>query len=621
MARVRVLSEILAHKISAGEIVDRPASVVKELLENAIDATSTRISIDIESGGKRIICLRDDGHGMNREDARLAFQHHATSKISSFEDLSSISTLGFRGEALPSIASVSRLRLSTVERGSSPAASTGTKIEYEGGEFQSLREISWPVGTEVTVEDLFFNVPARRKFLKKVSTELGHISRHILHYALAYPEIEFRFKHQQQLVMEATAVSSLKERAYQVLGETFLDNLVPLDYRRNGIYIHGFTCLPHEQRSSSSSQFLYVNRRMVRDRVLAHAIRHAYRDLIPSSKHPVILAFLEIDPEQIDINVHPSKIEVRFRDTNSVHSTLYHAIEEALFKHKTSLTSTACTISENQLLAPGILDIQPGTAGYGKSHLPFGAEAPVASRAVSGQYLQRPAVSLAGAFTSGPAVPSATSGNPHPDCIPETAHLAPTPVAMGQFVESFVVAADREGILLVDQHVAHERILYEEAWQALQSSEACPTQQLLLPVIMELTAHQKAVLEPIVQELSASGFQVEWFGPRTIAITSVPSIATSCDPKLLISEILDGWENRGDGLEVSGAELQRLREKIAISLSCRSAIKVNTPLSKEKIQWLLDTLFRCQNPYTCPHGRPIILRLGIEELLRGFKRI
>jgi DNA mismatch repair protein MutL len=611
MGRVQVLPDILAHQIAAGEIVERPASVIKELLENSLDAEATDIVVETAQGGRAMMLVRDNGFGMSAEDARLAFQHHATSKIRSMEDLAGITTLGFRGEALPSIASISRLRLRTVEKGRQPPI--GTEVLLEGGRLQAVRETSWPAGTEVRVEDLFYNVPARRKFLKGVSTELSHLTRQVMQYALAYPSVSFRFLHEGRSLLEAPAAADFRERVYQVFGEAFLDNLVPLAFEKEGIRVHGFASLPHEQRSSGNWQFLYVNRRMVRDRVLTHAVRQAYQDAIPMSVYPVVLIFVEIDPAQVDVNVHPAKTEIRFRDSNLVHSAVFHGIEEALLRRNGGLASVAVNMPAERA-AEEIGDYRGRIARsfeefYRRSRdwseAPLNSETVYAARHPSESALSRPLA---------PPV------DPHAGCIPETAHLSLVPQVLGQFVESFIVAVDRDGIMLIDQHVAHERILYDRALRSLESSAGCPTQRLLLPLTIELNPQQQAIMEEILDDLNANGFEVEWFGARTIAIKGVPAIAGECDSRKLIEEVLDGQE-AGRYRSAAGAGLSRLREKIAISLSCRAAIKVNTPLSLEKIQWLLDELLRCDNPYTCPHGRPIVLRLGVMEILRGFKRI
>ena len=619
MATVRLLPDILAHKIAAGEVVERPASVVKELLENSLDSEARRIVVEAEEGGKRLIVVRDDGMGMSPEDARLAFQHHATSKIQKFEDLSHLQTLGFRGEALPSIASVSRLRLRTVERATAGSSTPlGSEINSEGGEFKEVKEISWPTGTEVRVEDLFFNVPVRREFLKRTSTELGHLSRQVMNCAIAYPHVAFDFKHQGKSLVGAAAVDSLEDRIHQIFGKSFLENLVRVDYKKNGINVSGFASLPHEQRTNSRSQFLYVNRRMVRDRILTHAVRLAYQDLIPSNAYPAVILFLELDPEQVDVNVHPCKTEIRFRHSNSVHQAIRHGIEEALLGQQKSLSHLARDLSGS--------DLQVRGHSYSGNGMVSNTATVFQRHSLQGTPL--PALGNSHATLPGrvhdntlPSFSPLANEEVHGEDIPETDYLDPVPVVLGQFVESFVVSVDREGVLLVDQHVAHERILYDQALRQMEAPRPCATQRLLIPLTHELNFHQKAVCREILDLLNANGFEVEWFGEQTLVIKGVPSFAGECDAQLLIEEILDelGSQSR-EGVD-EDTRMRRFRQKIAISLSCRAAIKINTPLSQEKMQWLLDELFRCDSPFTCPHGRPIVLRVGIEEVLRGFKRI
>jgi DNA mismatch repair protein MutL len=626
VGRVRVLPEVLAHQIAAGEIVERPASVVKELVENSIDAEGSSIRVYLEQGGTSVIRVADDGYGMSRDDAVLAFEHHATSKISSVEDLERITTLGFRGEALPSIASVSRVRLRTVERDvrRPDLVVPGTEIQYVGGNREVLSETAWPAGTEIVVEDLFFNVPARRKFLKTPSTELSHVSRLLTCYALAFPQLEFRLDHHTRSLIEASPVEQLSDRVFQLFGERLVSVLTPLDYESAGVRIHGFASLPHEQRNNGNGLYLFVNRRMVRDRLLPHAIRQAYRDLIPSSAYPVVILFIETDPGLVDVNVHPTKAEIRFRNPNDVHRAITRAIEHGLATHRTGLSS----------LARDIETARPGGASYQDS----------VTRSIGGFLSRTSSSPLFGGgdqrFPSSredtdhsvwsmehqvgenPASHYAVSSDPHRREIPSTAHLAATPVALGQFVESFIVAADREGILVIDQHVAHERILYDRALNTLDStSTPIPVQKLLVPETLDLDPQQTAIAKEALSFLNANGFDVDWFGNNTLVVRGVPALARDVDPGRLFEQLLEELTDLEElRHEDESRGLRRIREKIAISLSCRAAIKINTPLTPEKIQWLLDELFRCQNPYTCPHGRPIVLRLGLEEVLRGFKR-
>ena len=613
MGRVRILSDVLAHKIAAGEIVDRPASVVKELIENSLDAEATRVIVRVENGGKRLISVLDDGFGMSSEDAKTAFQHHATSKISSFEDLARISTLGFRGEALPSMAAVSRLTLRTIERSEDSQPEPGFELSFEGGKLVASSQVAWPEGTLVEVRELFYNVPARQKFMKSIATEIKHISRQVTHSGLAYPAVEFQLHHQGRALIEAPGVRHLEDRVYQILGESFLENLEAIDYKRDGVTITGYTSLPHEQRSTARSQYLFVNRRVVRDRTMAHAIRLAYQDLIPVSSHPVVVLFLEIDPEEVDVNVHPNKTEIRFRDSGRVHRCIRHALEETLLRPRETLGDLARDLPSSYLRAPTLPGHQQNVARSIEKYFHRHPDSSLGFRELRG-------------YSRGPeraaSSEAADSGDdPHRFNIPETADLSPVPVVLGQFVESFVVVSDREGVMLIDQHVAHERILFDQALRTMVTGHKIPTQRLLMAETMELTAAQKTSMEPLLEHLNSNGFEVDWFGDRTIVVKGVPSIAKDCrELPRLIEEIITGVEV-DPSAPADGAEVQRLREKIAISVSCRSAIKINTPLSEEKMRWLVDELFRCDNPFTCPHGRPITLRINIEDVLRGFKRI
>ena len=588
--------------------------MLKELLENALDAEATSVQVKAEMAGQRLISVRDDGIGMCTEDAQLAFEHHATSKLAAFKDLECIQTLGFRGEALPSIASISRLRLRTVESVlNRDSMIPGTEVAYEGGELKHVQEVSWPKGTEVEVRDLFFNVPARRKFLKTTSTELSHLSRQITHYAMAYPEVEFVFQHGSKTLLEAGSVGTLKERVFQVMGNSFLSHLVPLEYQKTGVRVHGLVSLPHEQRSNASSQFLFVNGRMVRDRVITHAIQLAYRDLIPAKTYPVVVLFLEVDPHQIDVNVHPAKTEIRFKESHSIHSAVFHGIEEALLNSSRNLQSIARDVPGSFLQAAEPIPSAPYS--FTSPGAPFPLPDATLDRLSSPRYLGEQLPS------SVPNTESSHNGDPHLQNIPETYHLSATPVVLGQFVESFIVAAHREGVLLIDQHVAHERILYDRALRTLAQGQSWPVQRLLEPVTLELNPQQKAVMDELLEELNANGFLVDWFGESAVVIKGVPAIASHLDSEKILQELLDRFQDADSPLVPGENGVRRRREQIAISLSCRAAIKINTPLTREKIQWLLDELFACENPYTCPHGRPIILRVGIEDVLKGFKRI
>jgi DNA mismatch repair protein MutL len=616
MNKIRVLPEILANKIAAGEIVERPASVVKELLENSVDARCRAIYISVLSGGKRLIQVRDDGEGMIQDDAILAFEHHATSKLKTAEDLASIATLGFRGEALPSIASISRLTLKT--RYSDPASISGTEIEIQGGVMRSVKPASWDKGTEITVRDLFFNVPARRKFLRSNDTELGHIARLVTHYALAHPEIRFTLESEGRMLIDAVAVDGMQERIYQIFGDEFLDNLTEISGQAGSTKVSGFCSQPHEQRSNPYSQFFYVNRRMVRDKVLTSAIRQAYRNCIPASAYPVVILFLELPFDEVDVNAHPAKTEIRFRDQNTVHKLVLESVARALIKH------TAIPIYEHGS-GKDVMPQYPTASPLIPETLPsrrediFNLSSPLTSPNPFQRALNYPFRDLTG--ESSARKEDHASLRVLPDMLidsPLEENKTFQPAAMrilGQLQDSYIIACDSQGLLIIDQHVAHERILYEKLAQSARIRNV-ETQGLLVPISLELPPHQIALLERVMPELNTNGFQVEHFGGNSVLIRSVPAIAGDSDCRKLLAEILEGLE-----IEERALDVDRIRDRIAVSTACRSAIKINTPLAAEKMQWLMDQLALTRIPTNCPHGRPIMLRFSIYEIARNFGRI
>ncbi len=617
MSRIRVLPEILANKIAAGEIVERPASVAKELMENSLDAGARSIYLAVEAGGKKSILVRDDGEGMGQDDAILAFEHHATSKLQSAEDLAAIATLGFRGEALPSIASISRLTLRTRAAGASSEI-PGTEIEIQGGVMRSVKGVSWDRGTEIAVRDLFFNVPARRKFLKSHETELGHITRLTTNYAIVRPEVRFALTSEGRGLMDVVPVPSVRERVYQLFGDKFMDNLVEITGEAGTTRIHGFASRPHEQRTNPYSQFFFVNRRMVRDRVIASAVRQAYRNIIPGSAYPVILLFIELPFDEVDVNAHPAKTEIRFRQQSMIHDLVRDSIQRALvhsksipsYEHRadewsspgnsglplSGIDPVPLDRSSDLGFVPAVASPDPLQKAF---HYPF-REIPVAASRLNQEHhsLRLLADMLLGA-------PEAAS----------TPFQGSGARILGQIHESYIVACDNQGLLIIDQHVAHERILYEKYAQSMKSG-AVETQGLLVPRTIELPPHQKAILKQVLPELQRNGFQVELFGGDTVLLRSVPALAGDEDCGKLLSEILDGLEN-----EERTLDLDRIRDRIAVSTACRAAIKVNMPLTMEKMQWLLDQLSLTRIPTNCPHGRPILLRFSLYEIERNFGRI
>ena len=613
MSKIRILPEILANKIAAGEIVERPASIAKELLENSLDAGARKIHVSVESGGKKLVLVRDDGQGMSEDDALLAFEHHATSKIQTADDLAAISTLGFRGEALPSIAAVSRLSLKT-RVGSDPSVLAGTEVLIQGGTVRSVKPIPWDLGTEVTVRDIFFNVPARRKFLKSNETELAHITRLVTHYALAYPEVHYQLESEGRTLLDVVSVATTRERVFQLFGEQFLANLVELDGSAGHVCVRGLVSRPHEQRTNPYSQFFYVNRRMVRDKVITSALRQAYRNVIPASAYPVALLFLELPFDEVDVNAHPAKIEIRFRQQGLVHDLVRDAIQKAL------VGIHAIPAYEHRGLVPAAAAWDQPAQGADAATQPFGLSAPPRGTELFQRAFSYP-------FHEVPSAAPLSDLDHHtlklrPDLLvgsplepQETVFDSGRVRILGQMHESYIIACDSEGLLIVDQHVAHERILYERLAGARLRDEV-ETQGLLVPQTMELAPHQLAVVDAVLPELARNGFQVEHFGGSAVLVRAVPAIARDSDCHKLLNEIIDGLE-----AEDRTVDVDRVRDRIAVSTACHAAIKVNMALSLEKMQWLLDELGRTRIPTNCPHGRPVILRFSLYEIERNFGRV
>jgi DNA mismatch repair protein MutL len=644
MSVIRILPEAVANKIAAGEVVERPASVVKELMENSLDAGAERVEVAVEAGGKRLIRVLDDGSGMSHDDALLAFERHATSKIRSAEDLLEISTLGFRGEALPSIAAVSRLLLETRQA----AEGAGTRVEIAGGRLLDVQEVAWPGGTRVEVRDLFFNTPARRKFLKSESTELGHIATLVTHYALAHPRKSFRLTSLANEILNVSPVESAGERVYQVMGGQLLKQLVevaPVQRRvpaapapestEEGetaeapgvIRVAGFVSRPEVQKLNRNQIYFFVNRRLVRDRLILHAVTEAYRNILPGGVFPVALVFLELPATEVDVNVHPSKIEVRFRHTSFIHDLVRDSIRQALIavqpvaafplpkgmrsvRRDTDAGEVAERLAEEPPLMKGAeLPAAPRAPGAAAGRGDFQLTAPRPTPETPGLPLEAamsvyaPAAPLPS--TSGEAVVAESGASEFPQ------DLRP----LGQVQDSFIVATNADGLWIVDQHVAHERILFEQHLRQRRQMKI-EGQRLLLPIIVELTPEQQVTFQEIAEELRANGFEVEPFGQRTVAVKTSPAEIRADDVEHLLLEILDGV-----GREARAVSLELLRAKIAASVSCHAAIKVNMPLERSKMEWLLRTLSRTECPMSCPHGRPIVLRYGLKEIQKAFKRI
>jgi DNA mismatch repair protein MutL len=649
MGRIHVLSEAVANKIAAGEVVERPASVVKELLENALDAGSTRIKIQVEAGGKKLIQIADNGCGMVRDDAMLAFERHATSKIKNAEDLLSVSTLGFRGEALPSIASVSRLRLET----RAPEDAAGTVVEINGGKIFRVAEAGLPAGTAITVRDLFFNTPARKKFLKSESTELSHIASLVTHYALAHPDKHFELHSATNAMLIAAPVASHSERVYQVFGKETLDQLLsvaallpleriglpqPPPWRREleqdegpqepgELRVRGFVSKPEIQKLNRNSIFVFVNGRLIRDRLIQHAITEAYRNILPPTVFPVVLLFLEMPAGEVDVNVHPSKTEVRFRQQTVIHDFVRDSIRAALMKARPVpqfMTEIHAHATASPGLTPGArLPGDDATAAWRAPYEPapgFSLTAPVV-----------PPISQRFQFEGGIAVEAnaAVSLARAPEAVPDNGCAAPigdvteesslaslgTLKALGQIRNSFILAVNEDGLWIIDQHVAHERVLFERVLKQ-RSLQKVESQRLLMPLLVELTPAQQTVFAEISEELQFNGFEAEPFGTRTIAVKIAPAGLEASQVEHMLHELLDQLLREDQRIN-----LETVRTRIAASIACHAAIKVNMPLEQNKMEWLLAELAKTDCPMTCPHGRPVVLRYSLKDIQRAFKRI
>jgi DNA mismatch repair protein MutL len=647
MGRIRILTDQVANQIAAGEVVDRPASVVKELLENALDAGATRIRVEVEAGGRKLIRITDNGVGMVRDDALLAFERHATSKIRSSDDLLSIATLGFRGEALPSIASIARVELETRAAGEE----SGTRVEITGGTIHRVEEAGLAAGTSITVRDLFFNTPARRKFLKAETTELSHVTALVTHYALAHPEKHFALHSATHALLIAPPVQKPAERIFQIFGKDTLDQLIPTaaerpfdraglpeppPWKRDEDYtapdpgflrMSGFVSKPELQKLNRNSIYVFVNQRLIRDRLILHAVSEAYRNVIPPTSYPVVLLFLEMPPHEVDVNVHPAKTEVRFRQQAAVHDFVRDSIRNALIKSRPAAGFLAA-LTAHPHATPSLLPATSPQPGQSEGSI---IEAEAALAAVGAPFqLAEPSLSpeevkLPFAMAPQENGYAPTIQQPRHDCEVQDFPEDGEPVAslnslaslkpLGQLRESFIVAMNDEGLWIIDQHVAHERVLFEKILRE-REVERVERQRLLMPMLVDLQPHQMVLFATISQELEHNGFEVEPFGPHTLAVKAAP---VGLEGKRLERMLMEVLEQAGNSAQ--SENMDTLRTRIAASIACHSAIKVNMPLDPQRIEWLLAELARTEHPTSCPHGRPIALRYSWRDIQRAFQRI
>jgi len=693
MNKVKILPDNLANQIAAGEVVERPASVVKELVENALDAGARRIQIETELGGRRLMRVSDDGEGMQRDDAILAFERHATSKIKSLEDLSRIETLGFRGEALASIASVAKVELIT----KTAETDAATRVYIEGGRLSDVKEIGHSQGTTITVRDLFFNTPARRKFMRSEATENYHIASIVTHYALANPEIAFTLTNNGREILRVSPAKDLRERAYQIFGAQMIESLLPVGGGREFIAkISGFVSAPRERRTTRDGQYFFINGRFVRDKIIAGGLLEGFRAVLPHGVYPVAFLFLEIPLEEIDVNVHPAKTEVRFRRSEAVKEVIGEAIRAALrnagivpnqelrlenresrienrdFRNDNQNGNLIGEFRQNQTakneidqknyeqakiefpLESSLLEIENQKPSTDEQSLANGNqilnenterqnfEIPIPSTDFEESAQQKSGESTveseesfkslnlnpadAQDQKSKPEIPFSTLNSQHstnllvdsgakiPKSI-EVENLSTGKIRpIGQLHESFIIATDIEGMLLIDQHVAHERILFDK-FRRGENERKIESQNLLLPETIDLTPAQSVAFDLVEEELENCGFGLMRLSGRTVAIKSVPTDLPASEVRNLFAEILEtiASDKRGNARET-------LRDHIAATLACKAAVKINMKLTPEKMQWMIDKLLTTSSPTTCPHGRPVILRLTMKDIERGFHR-
>jgi len=582
MGKITRLSPDLANQIAAGEVVERPASVVKELVENSIDAGATRVAIHVELGGKKQVRVEDDGEGMEPEDARLAIERHATSKIRKADDLAAILTLGFRGEALPSIASVSHFLLRTRPRG----ATSGTELRVSGGHVTSVVEAAAAEGTVIEVSDLFYNLPARRKFLKADAPESAQVSRIVTQLALAYPEVGFTLTSGTRRVLQCPPASGVRDRLYQLYGER--EDLVEVGKEAGGLRVTGYVAALAEQGPRRGPQHVFINRRIVKDRTIAHAILDAYSVASIKERSPEVHLFIDMPPDTVDVNVHPTKAEVRFRHQSLVHEVVRRAVVDALGQGEAPQLHLPPEAPVQAFASPGLPELFRGPSFPGKWGL-------------------GPPSTPSGAWSPSPSPPSAR---------PDTQISSVRPmVPLGQFRDTFIIAIDDEGIAIIDQHVAHERVLFERVMERL-SSGRLESQRFLVPLLIDLPPGGREALLARAQEVERLGFEIEEFGETTVRVSAAPALLQAEEAATALRALADDLE----GLD-RGAHVQEALRRIAALTACHAAVKANDRLTPEKMVHILEELRATAHSTVCPHGRPVMLRLTRREIEKNFERI
>lgn len=565
MSKIVLLSPDVSQKIAAGEVIERPFSAVKELIENSLDAGASDIKTELQSGGKRLIRVTDDGQGMNREDALLCFERHSTSKISRVNDLDRIATLGFRGEALPSISAVSRIILKT----SDGKGEKGTLIEREGEEVIQVSDIAFPKGTSVEVRNLFFNLPARKKFLRSERAELSWITRYMTHVSLAYPGVRFSLVHGKRHVFDYPSVKTLKERIFQVYGKSLLEHLMEVDHEEEGRRLYGFASVPPSGRRDRTHQLFFVNRRLVKDRNLQAGLNQAYRGFLEKDQFSEAFLFLSCPYEDVDINVHPAKAEIRFTDPHAFFQIILHSIEKAMLKKQ------------------GIKEVYP------------------ASESEKGRLRIEEGMRERSFLSPERKQEAWTDVLPPPEKEERV-----FPRILGQYQDTYIIASSEDGIFIIDQHNAHERVLFEK-YQDIDKKKKWPQKLALFPVLFELSPSQVLSLEGNQAVLEDAGFRVEAMSGRSISLKEFPDLFKEKEAKEIFLSLLE---------DIKGDKIKDKKMKLLATMACKTAVKAGQPLSFEKMSYLVEELFKTSNSSLCPHGRPVMVKIERKEIERGLKR-
>ena len=565
MSKIILLPSKISQKIAAGEVIQKPFSVVKELVENSLDAGASEIKVEVVEGGKRLIRVSDNGQGMSREDALICFERHSTSKVAHEEDLEKISTMGFRGEALPSIAAVSRVLLKT----SDGTGGKGTMIVREGEEMRRCEDTAFPRGTSLEVKDLFFNLPARQKFLRSDRAELAQIGRYMTQIALAFPETRFSLLHGKRRVFDYPAVSGLEERLYQIYGKSVLEKLVAVDSMEGKRVISGFVSRPPTGRKDRSRQLFYVNNRVVKDRMIQAALNQSFKGYIEKDQFPEAFLFLTLPYAEVDVNVHPTKAEISFKESQPVFCLIQAGISQSISRE---LGIKEVYPAQQERREAGRID-----EIYQPSMMKFPQKAEIWTKTAFG---------------------------------PETKSETGYPRVLGQYLDTYIVAADEKGIMIIDQHNAHERVLYER-YMEIHRKKKWPRKIPLLPAVFDLSSSQVLNLEQNQALLEEVGFLAENMGGRSFALKEYPDIFKEEEAKQVFLSLLE---------EMEEGKITDKKGTLIATLACKSAIKAGQSLMFEKMNYLVEELFRTSNPSLCPHGRPVILKIDRGQIEKEIKR-